>query len=84
MLDARSCEPKVCAAEIADPRVGGFAESQYDDRRRMPRFDPLDESGPITPAALTDGKVQAAVVFTTTPQILTDSVLESCALELPA
>ena len=32
-------------------------------------FDPLDESGPITLAALTSGKVQAADVFTTTPQI---------------
>jgi osmoprotectant transport system substrate-binding protein len=38
-------------------------------------FDPLDESGPITLAALTDGKVQAAVVFTTTPQILTDHLV---------
>jgi osmoprotectant transport system substrate-binding protein len=35
-------------------------------------FDPLDESGPITLAALKDGKVQAADVFTTTPQIITD------------
>ena len=34
------------------------------------RFDPLDESGPITLAALTDGKVQAADVFSTTPQII--------------
>jgi osmoprotectant transport system substrate-binding protein len=38
-------------------------------------FEPLDESGPITLAALTDGKVQAADVFTTTPQILTDHLL---------
>jgi osmoprotectant transport system substrate-binding protein len=38
-------------------------------------FDPLDESGPITLAALIDGKVQAAVVFTTTPQILTDHLV---------
>jgi osmoprotectant transport system substrate-binding protein len=36
-------------------------------------FDALgDESGPITLAALTDNKVQAADVFTTTPQIATD------------
>jgi len=35
-------------------------------------FDALDESGPITIAALQDGKVQAADVFTTTPQIITD------------
>jgi osmoprotectant transport system substrate-binding protein len=38
-------------------------------------FDPLDESGPITLAALTSGKVQAADVFTTTPQIVTDNLV---------
>jgi osmoprotectant transport system substrate-binding protein len=38
-------------------------------------FDPLDESGPITLAALTDGKVQAADVFTTTPQLITDHLV---------
>jgi osmoprotectant transport system substrate-binding protein len=38
-------------------------------------FDPLDESGPITLAALNDGKVQAADVFTTTPQIITDHLV---------
>jgi osmoprotectant transport system substrate-binding protein len=35
-------------------------------------FDALDESGPITIAALKDGKVQAADIFTTTPQIISD------------
>jgi len=35
-------------------------------------FSPLDESGPITIKALQDGTVQAADVFTTTPQIATD------------
>jgi osmoprotectant transport system substrate-binding protein len=35
-------------------------------------FQPLDESGPITITALQGGKVQAADVFTTTPQIITD------------
>jgi len=35
-------------------------------------FDPLDESGPITIKALQDGTVQAADIFTTTPQIATD------------
>jgi osmoprotectant transport system substrate-binding protein len=35
-------------------------------------FDALDESGPITIKALQDGTVQAADVFTTTPQIVTD------------
>ena len=34
-------------------------------------FQPLDESGPITIAALQSGKVQAADLFTTTPQIIT-------------
>jgi osmoprotectant transport system substrate-binding protein len=38
-------------------------------------FSPLDESGPVTLAALTDGKVQAADVFTTTPQIITDHLV---------
>jgi osmoprotectant transport system substrate-binding protein len=38
-------------------------------------FDPLDESGPITLAALTSGKVQAADVFTTTPQIISDKLV---------
>jgi osmoprotectant transport system substrate-binding protein len=33
-------------------------------------FDPLDESGPLTLSALSSGKVQAADVFTTTPQIV--------------
>jgi osmoprotectant transport system substrate-binding protein len=35
-------------------------------------FSPLDESGPITIKALQDGTVQAADIFTTTPQIVTD------------
>jgi osmoprotectant transport system substrate-binding protein len=38
-------------------------------------FDPLDESGPITLAALASGKVQAADVFTTTPQIISDKLV---------
>ena len=39
-------------------------------------FDALgDESGPITLAALMDNKVQAADVFTTTPQIATDHLV---------
>jgi osmoprotectant transport system substrate-binding protein len=38
-------------------------------------FTALDESGPITLAALKDGKVQAADVFTTTPQIITDKLV---------
>ncbi|HEX3516854.1 MAG TPA: ABC transporter substrate-binding protein [Trebonia sp.] len=38
-------------------------------------FDPLDESGPITLAALNSGRVQAADVFTTTPQIVTDKLV---------
>jgi osmoprotectant transport system substrate-binding protein len=38
-------------------------------------FQALDESGPITFSALQNGKVQAADVFTTTPQILTDHLV---------
>ncbi len=38
-------------------------------------FAQLDESGPVTLAALTSGRVQAADVFTTTPQIITDHLV---------
>jgi osmoprotectant transport system substrate-binding protein len=38
-------------------------------------FSPLDESGPITLKALTSGKVQAADVFTTAPQIISDHLV---------
>jgi len=38
-------------------------------------FSPLDESGPVTLKALTSGTVQAADVFTTTPQIITDHLV---------
>jgi osmoprotectant transport system substrate-binding protein len=38
-------------------------------------FVPLDESGPITLAALQSGKVDAADVFTTTPQIISDKLV---------
>jgi osmoprotectant transport system substrate-binding protein len=38
-------------------------------------FVPLDESGPVTLKALTSGRVQAADVFTTTPQILSDKLV---------
>ena len=36
------------------------------------QFDPLDEAGPITIAALNSGKVQAADVFSTDPSIIAD------------
>jgi osmoprotectant transport system substrate-binding protein len=39
------------------------------------QFSPLDVSGPVTLAALQDGKVQAADVFTTTPQIITNHLV---------
>ena len=42
---------------------------------RFKGFDALDESGPITLKAVTDGQVQAADVFTTTPQIITDHLV---------
>lgn len=38
-------------------------------------FDALDTSGPLTLSALTSGKIQAADVFTTTPQIVTDKLV---------
>jgi osmoprotectant transport system substrate-binding protein len=39
------------------------------------KFVPTDESGPITLTDLVNGKVQAADVFTTTPQISTDHLV---------
>jgi osmoprotectant transport system substrate-binding protein len=38
-------------------------------------FVPLDESGPVTLKALTSNRVQAADVFTTTPQIITEHLV---------
>jgi osmoprotectant transport system substrate-binding protein len=38
-------------------------------------FKPLDEAGPISLAALKDDKVQAADIFTTTPQIITEHLV---------
>jgi osmoprotectant transport system substrate-binding protein len=38
-------------------------------------FVPLDESGPLTLSALSSGKVDAADVFTTTPQIVSDKLV---------
>ena len=35
-------------------------------------FTPTDESGPVTITDLKNGKIQAADLFTTTPQIATD------------
>jgi osmoprotectant transport system substrate-binding protein len=38
-------------------------------------FVPLDEAGPVTLSALTSGRVAAADVFTTTPQIISDHLV---------
>jgi osmoprotectant transport system substrate-binding protein len=38
-------------------------------------FTPTDLSGPVTITDLTNGKIQAADVFTTTPQIITDHLV---------
>jgi osmoprotectant transport system substrate-binding protein len=63
----------------APPEFKTRADGQAGLRKRyglqFKGFDPLDESGPITLKALTDGSVQAADVFTTTPQILTDHLV---------
>jgi osmoprotectant transport system substrate-binding protein len=56
-------------------RVDGLNGLQKNYGLTFKAFDPLDESGPITLAALTGGKVQAADVFTTTPQIITDHLV---------
>ena len=56
-------------------RTDGLAGLKANYGLTFKSFDPLDESGPITLAALTSGKVQAADVFTTTPQIITDHLV---------
>ena len=56
-------------------RPDGLAGLKKNYGLTLKGFDPLDESGPITLAALTDGKIQVAALFTTTPQILTDHLV---------
>src|ERR1700722_17223121 len=56
-------------------RSGGIAGLKATYGLTFKSFDPLDESGPITLAAITGGKVQAADVFTTTPQIVSDKLV---------
>jgi len=56
-------------------RVDGLVGLKKNYGLTFKGFDPLDESGPLTLAALKDGKVQAADVFTTTPQIITDKLV---------
>ena len=56
-------------------RTDGLAGLKANYGLTFKSFDPLDESGPLTLAALTSGKVQAADVFTTTPQIVTDHLV---------
>lgn len=56
-------------------RVDGLVGLKKNYGLTFKSFDPLDESGPLTLAALTSGKVQAADVFTTTPQIVTDHLV---------
>jgi osmoprotectant transport system substrate-binding protein len=56
-------------------RVDGLVGLKANYGLTFKAFDPLDESGPITLAALTSGKVQAADVFTTTPQIIADKLV---------
>jgi osmoprotectant transport system substrate-binding protein len=56
-------------------RADGLSGLKKDYGLTFKGFDPLDESGPLTLSALTSGKVQAADVFTTTPQIVSDHLV---------
>jgi osmoprotectant transport system substrate-binding protein len=56
-------------------RANGLPGLRKDYGLTFKAFDPLDESGPVTFAALKSGKVQAADVFTTSPQIQTDHLV---------
>jgi osmoprotectant transport system substrate-binding protein len=53
-------------------RVGGLIGLENVYGLHFKSFQSLDESGPVTFTSLQDGTVQAADVFTTTPQIITD------------
>lgn len=56
-------------------RADGLPGLKKDYNLTFKGFDPLDESGPLTLSGLTSGKVQAADVFTTTPQIIADHLV---------
>jgi osmoprotectant transport system substrate-binding protein len=56
-------------------RSDGLAGLQKNYGLKFKNFVALDESGPITLKALTSGQVQAADVFTTTPQIISDKLV---------
>lgn len=56
-------------------RVDGLVGLKANYGLTFKAFVPLDESGPITLSGLTSGKVQAADVFTTTPQIISDHLV---------
>jgi osmoprotectant transport system substrate-binding protein len=56
-------------------RADGLPGLKKDYGLTFKGFDPLDESGPLTLSGLTSGKVQAADVFTTTPQIVSDHLV---------
>jgi osmoprotectant transport system substrate-binding protein len=56
-------------------RADGLAGLKKNYGLVFKKFVPTDESGPITLTDLTSGKVQAADVFTTTPQITTDHLV---------
>jgi osmoprotectant transport system substrate-binding protein len=64
------------AAPEFETRPDGLAGLKKNYGVVFKSFDPLgDESGPITIAALLDNKVQAADIFTTTPQITSDHLV---------
>jgi osmoprotectant transport system substrate-binding protein len=56
-------------------RTDGIAGLKANYGLTFKSFDPLDESGPLTLKALVGGTVQAADVFTTTPQIISDKLV---------
>lgn len=56
-------------------RSNGLPGLKKDYGLTFKSFQPTDESGPVTFADLTAGRVQAADVFTTSPQIQTDHLV---------
>ncbi len=56
-------------------RLAGLIGLKKKYRLNFKSFVPLDTSGPLTLAALADSRVQAADVFTTTPQIISNHLV---------
>src|SRR6202012_2772498 len=74
-LKAYAAQWTLGAPSEVKTRSDGIAGLKSNHGLSFKAVHPLDETGPITPAALTSGKVQGADVFTTPPQIVSDKLV---------